>query len=468
VGTKKNYKKTSDRTDAQRADRLYAAVDQFEYGSELAKRVYHLGTPRFTDFCSTASLTITQDEPVFEFNRAYFDGLGHDEMVFVILHETVHFAFCHSVRRHDRLPALWNIACDLVVNTFLLQKVGFAKIISKSFRNFIKSAITFENLPIAPANKQLSLTAEQVYDLLVNDTKAVQGNASKNPKGRVQRATPVGKCGLTQRASNEARQVETGATGSGRRVSTIKACDEHGWSEADFDSTPEQSEPIGKLAEQAQQIFREWLPSWGDSSSGELRAIGGIIKPVNISWDFVLSRRIASCIQIAIEQRWAPPNRKIAWLYPAVLLPADREVERRHMSVLIAIDSSGSIPPPVLERLVAVAHSIPADRVQVTAVSFDAKVYPVDIWAKEPKVWGGGGTSFNAVEVFAKQLNKYPDLVVVLTDGLVPRPTVLHPDRWFWLITEQGTIKNIEGIGRHWVISSLVSHNETKKTTQLN
>ena len=45
---------------------------------------------------------------------------------------------------------------------------------------------------------------------------------SKNPKGRVPRAMPVGEWELAQRASSEARQVEIGATGSARRVSTSK------------------------------------------------------------------------------------------------------------------------------------------------------------------------------------------------------------------------------------------------------
>jgi len=417
MSTKKIRKNTSDPTDAQRADRLYTAVDQFEYGSELAKRVYHLGTPRFTDSGSTASMTVTQDgQPVFEFNRAYFDGLGHDEMVFVVLHETLHFALCHPLRRYDRSPALWNVACDLVANAFLLQKAGFAKITGPSFHKFLESAITFENLPIAPAAGQLSLTAEQVYDLLTNDIKTVQGNAFN-----------------------------------------IKACDEHEWSESDSDSVPERSETIDRLAEQAQQIFREWLPGWGDSSSGELRAVGETTKSVNISWDSILSRRIASCIQLAIEQRWAPPNRKIGWLYPAVLLPADREVERRRLSVLIAIDASGSISPPVLDRLVSVACSIPPDKVLLIAVSFDTQVYPVDIGAKAPEVRGGGGTSFNVVEAFAKDLREYPDLIVVLTDGFAPRPSIQHPERWFWLITRQGTTNHIEGIGSYCLIDDVKS-----------
>jgi len=61
-------------------------------------------------------------------------------------------------------------------------------------------------------------------------------------------------------------------------------------------------------------------------------------------------------MQLILEERWAPPNRKIAWLYPDVLLPADHQVEQYQTSVLMAIDSSGSISQSVLDRLLCVAR----------------------------------------------------------------------------------------------------------------
>ena len=407
-------KQASTRTDAQRTDRLYKAIDLFEHSPELAKRVYHLGTPTFTNCGSTASVAVTPEgRPVFQFHRDYFDGLDGNQLVFVVLHEALHFALCHPQRRHGRSVALWNIACDLVANDFLLKKAGFEKLTDRSFREFLDAAVTFENLPIAPADERPSLTAEEAYDLLAMGLQKVHGDTL-----------------------------------------SLEACDEHKWSEFEIDAVPELSEPIDRFAEQVQQIFREWLPAWGDEPLAELRAIGEIPEPIGFSWDSVLSRRIASCIQLAAEERWAPPNRKIAWLYPRVLLPTDREVEYRQLSVLIAIDASGSVSQPVLNGLVGLARSIPTDRVELTTISFDTKVYPVDIWERTPGICGGGGTSFDGVETFAQRLSQYPDLVVVLTDGFASRPAVQHPDRWFWLITEEGTTEHIDGIGQYCMIGS--------------
>lgn len=450
MNDRKLSQNTSCHTDARRTERLYAAVERFEYSPELAKRVYYLGTPHFTDSISTASLTVTEKgKPIFNFNPVFFDGLDLVELVFVILHETLHFVFRHPLRCHGRLQALWNIATDLVVNIFLLQKVGFAEVSSRSFRKFLESAITFANLPIAPtSDRLLNLTAEEVYDLLAENLQGILGKVS-NLKALDDH---IWLGSNTDGDSEHDKSPDENLEGIQEKSSDSEGGDEHTSSELDVDGIPEQNELLDELAENAQQVFRNWLPTWGNIPSGELRAIGEIGKSSNIDWDYILSRRIASCIQLGLEERWAPPNRKIAWLYPDVLLPSEHRVEHYQSSVLMAIDASGSISRPVLNRLLGVARSIPTDRVELTTISFDTWVYPVDIWEKVPVIRGGGGTSFQTIESFAKQSSRYPDLIVVLTDGFAPKPSVKHPSRWFWLITERGTIRHIDGIGRYCTI----------------
>ena len=458
---RKVCKNTTFQADARRTERLYAAVERFEYSPELAKRVYHLGTPHFTDSISTASLTVTErGKPIFDFNRAFFDGLGHIALVFVILHETLHYVFCHHMRCHDRLPALWNVACDLVVNAFLLQEVGFAQITSRNFREFLESAITFANLPIVPTSGRLiKLTAEEVYDLLVKNLRSIFGKVS-NLKACDEHTWS----GSAADSGSKQYRLDEDLESIQERASDSQDRDEHIVPlESNADDMPEQDEAIDELAERAQQVFRDWMPAWPNTPSGELRAIGETDESFSIDWEFILSRRIASSIRLVLEERWAPPNRKIAWLYPEVLLPADHEVEQYQASVLMAIDASGSISRPVLDRLLGVARSIPADRVQLTTISFDTRVYSVDIGESVPAIRGGGGTSFMAVETFAtQQMSRYPDLIVVLTDGHPPRPAVQHPDRWFWLITDYGITCHMEGVGRYCKISctSSVSTNQ--------
>jgi len=402
-------------SDLRREERLYWAVETLDWCCELAKRVYHLGRPVFVDSGSTASLRGTSTgKPLFEFSRRFFDGLGNHELVFVLLHEALHHALCHIERREDRQPAIWNVACDLVVNAFLLERVGFKRATDPAFHRFLASAITFENMPLVPPGSRLIVTAEAVYRLL-------------------------------ERAPQQ--MLAKGAS--------LLACDEHTWCSGDADEAG-QAEQMGELGGEMRRILRESLSDWGDQPVGELRAIGEERHPVTFRWDLVLASRIASCIKLAIEQRWAPPNRKIAWLYPRVLLPAEHEIEKMQSSLLLAIDASGSIPRHILDRLLEIAGGAPRDRLTLAAVSFDTNVYPFDIAARLPGIRGGGGTSFDAIEQFALSLRRYPDLVVVLTDGHAPRPAVRHPDRWFWLITPTGTSAHVEGVGRYCRIEDLV------------
>lgn len=401
-------------TDRRRADRMYRAIDAFNPAGELAKRVYHLGTPHFTESGRTAWLNVTPEgKPTFWFNRSFFDSLGPEERVFVLLHEALHYAFRHPPRRGDRLPAIWNIACDAVTNHFLLYGVRLIRIRSPGFRSFIRSSITFDNLQIPPSLDRDGLTAEQVYDLLQQN---------------LQRALAA--------------------------AGNVTACDEHPWSKEQQPGLEEGPE-FEEVVEALQQAFREGTPAWGNQSLGEVRAAGDALETVHLSWDQVLSQRLASCFRTAFEERWAPPHRKLAWLYPDVLLPADREIEKPVSSVLLAVDASGSISRDVLNRLLGVVRSLPHGRVALTSVSFDTRTYPVDPWAFSPNIRGGGGTSFDAVESFANELDQYPDIVLVLTDGRAPRPTVRHPGRWFWLITRKGTEANVEGIGRSCRIDEL-------------
>jgi len=393
-------------TDQGRLGRFYEALDQLELCGELAKRVFHLGQPRFADTGATASLVVSPEgKPLFLFNRRFFDSLGPHALAFVLLHEAAHWAFLHHRRLQERVPGLWNIAADLVINQFLLHLVGFDELSDPGFLRFVSSAVTFENLRLCAPSQFARLTAEEAYELLDKDLQ------------RVLSAAP----GLV-------------------------ACDEHAWAIKDAEGNSLDGQ-IEDLIDQIQETFHECIPSWGDHAVGDMRAVGEAVSLARLNWDIVLSNRIASCITLAFEQRWAPPNRKIAWLYPDVLLPADQEIEKVQSSVLLALDASGSISAAVLTQLLGLARSIPRDRVEIKAVSFDTIAYVFDIWGKEIKILGGGGTSFDAIEVFATKLLRYPDLIVVLTDGFAPHPKVLHPNRWFWLITPNGSIRNIQGIG---------------------
>ncbi|MFG2957685.1 hypothetical protein ACGF5O_28715 [Streptomyces sp. NPDC048291] len=114
----------------------------------------------------------------------------------------------------------------------------------------------------------------------------------------------------------------------------------------------------------------------------------------------------------------------------------------REKVLVIAYDTSGSMPHRVVDWLTRLVGRI--DGVAAHWLSFDAVVMP---FRPGEKVYGGGGTSFQAVadyvegrtELAGRRCEVNPDAVVVLTDGHAPPITPAEPAKWIWLITEGGS-----------------------------
>ena len=85
-------------------------------------------------------------------------GLSELEARFVIAHEVLHVALRHLGRRQGRDPYLWNVACDYVINDWLIQmQVGVPPAIGLLHDEQLKN-----------------LSAEEVYDRIVVDMRRMR------------------------------------------------------------------------------------------------------------------------------------------------------------------------------------------------------------------------------------------------------------------------------------------------------
>lgn len=87
--------------------------------------------------------------------------LSFEEWKFVLAHEFLHAALRHDFRCEERNPVLWNVACDFVINSWLVEmNVGMMPEFSLY-------------------NQELSgLSAEDVYDRLWDDMKRYAGQGA--------------------------------------------------------------------------------------------------------------------------------------------------------------------------------------------------------------------------------------------------------------------------------------------------
>ena len=86
------------------------------------------------------------------YNKKFIDQLNLKQTEFLLAHEVMHVAFEHMLRRGDRNPQGWNVACDYAVNQILVDEG-------------IGEAPKGDNAPLL--NVQYSnLSAEQIYEKL--------------------------------------------------------------------------------------------------------------------------------------------------------------------------------------------------------------------------------------------------------------------------------------------------------------
>ncbi|MEU6786932.1 hypothetical protein ABZ912_47730 [Nonomuraea angiospora] len=118
-----------------------------------------------------------------------------------------------------------------------------------------------------------------------------------------------------------------------------------------------------------------------------------------------------------------------------------RRGPERVKTLVIALDTSGSMPDPVVRWVTELVGQV--DGVEAHWLSFDGAIMP---FRPGERVHGGGGTDFGLVRdyvegrhaVNGEWFDEHPDAVIVLTDGHAPPITPAEPDKWIWLITPTG------------------------------
>lgn len=73
---------------------------------------------------STSIKTIGVSSNTLTYNPEFVDNRAYKQFLFIALHEIGHIALMHSARRGNRHPELWNIACDLYVNSMICKEIN--------------------------------------------------------------------------------------------------------------------------------------------------------------------------------------------------------------------------------------------------------------------------------------------------------------------------------------------------------
>jgi len=311
--------------------------------------------------------------------------LTDDEVMGVVVHETLHPAFQHLERVGGRMPKLANIAQDMVVNMFVYRAgfklpKGVIPVDTSKDTSWIevegkngKKKITIEHV----SEKWWEAIYEELYQLL-------------DKEGLIEKVTVV-------------------VTG-----------DHHLYGDPAGDGTGTEG-PSKEFWRQRIAEAAAIAKQRGITPAGMERIVDGLLAP-KVAWKSLLRSAVKPYLT-PTDMSYRKPNKKSKLL--GVYLPT---VEREHREVEVVIDTSGSIGQEELKEflseVVGIAKS--ANHVKMHVNFCDSRVYEdgryevsgpniPKILAMKPK--GGGGTRLNAGLEFIKQKNPHVPVVVVLTDG---------------------------------------------------
>jgi len=330
------------------------------------------------ELCRRLDISIAAvDDSAQEIYYNPFAGLGEEECRFVMAHELLHAGLRHQARRQGRDPYLWNVACDYVVNQWLVE-MGIGEL--------PKVGVLLD-----PELKGLS--AEAVYDRIVTDLRRYRKLA-------------------TLRGVGAGDMLEGGGPGWWERGEGVT------------------------LDELYRAALSQGLHYHQDGRRGFLPA--GLVEEIRalhmppIPWEVELARWF--------DERFAPAERYRTFARPSRRQASTPNIPRPRWAVRaesmaertfgVVLDTSGSMGSELLAKALgtiasyAIAREVPAVRVVFCdAAAHDAGYMAPEEIAGRVRVRGRGGTVLQPGVDLLETAEDFPPTgpILLITDGWCDR-----------------------------------------------
>ena len=327
------------------------------------------------DWCPTAA---TDGKHLF-YNTQFFNALTNKEIEFVIAHEILHCVFDHIIRREDRDPIIYNIACDYIVNNTLVRdKIGEPVKMIQIFQDW----------------KYDGWTSEEVYD-------EIHKKAEENGKKFLEQLGELLDEHVDWEKAPEGKKQGKGK-GEGQSPKYTKA-------------------ELGKIRDEIKEnmISAAQAAGAGNIPAEIERMIKDLTEP-KMNWREILRQQIQATIRN--DYTFSRPSRK-GW-HTGVVLPGmnfDQQID-----CAIGLDMSGSIGDDQARIFLS----------EVKGICDEFKEYNIKIWCFDTKVYneqdysssdgddiseykprGGGGTEFECNWEYMKLHDITPKKFIMFTDG---------------------------------------------------
>jgi len=333
------------------------------------------------DWCPTAAT----DGRNLYYNTQFFNMLTNKQIEFVIAHEILHCVFDHIVRREDREPRVYNIACDYLVNNLLVRdKIGERVDQIQIFQDF----------------KYDGWASEEVYDDIFE----------KYDDDELEQ--------LGQLLDEHVDWEKDADEGEGNNAPG--AGDKEGKGKGEGRPTYSKDE-LKKIRDEIKESMITSAQSAGAGNTpGEIsRMIKELTEP-KMNWRELLRQQIQSTIKS--DFTFSRPSRK-GW-HTGAILPGMNFQDT--IDLCIGVDMSGSIGNSQAADFLGEVKGI-MDEYQDYKIKlwcFDTQVYNEEDFSAdggnditEYEILGGGGTDFDVNWSYMKEKDIQPKKFIMFTDG---------------------------------------------------
>jgi predicted metal-dependent peptidase len=403
--------------------------------------------PFYGLFCLSMPKKITHEIPTLcvsknglncqlNINPDFWNQHTDDEQIALLTHELSHIALQHmfisnSFSDHKH----FNIAADCEVNSYI--------------ENLPKDAFTPEILSVKlgytqPLEKGLGTKRyyEEIQKYLQQQNKsntpqssspseATQNNTQNNTQESKQENKQENKQGQQEKAEEQYPE----------EFKEFSPVDDHSsWKE--FQDAPEaQKQLISNNINTVLKNTAEQIEKSHGTIPGELEGIIEKLKqkkPEVFNWKGYFRRMLGSIYDVNIKSSHRRPSKRF--------INAAGIQHRKKVSILIAIDTSGSVSKKELEDFFSEIDYVYKAGARVTIIQCDTKINSIEEYDGKniPKIKGRGGTSFNPpIEYYIKHRKEYASLIY-FTDGESYLPDK-KPDGIIWVITSNGYHQDFPG-----------------------
>lgn len=401
----------------------------------------------FDDSIGTAAVRFPRaGKPEMLIGEKFWNSLTKREKLFVVCHECLHVLLDHGVRNGLSVPGasprLVNIAQDITINEMIVDLFSYDREDLRDWKKYCWIDTCFDNPHVIARNETFLYYLEK---LIQNPPKGEeQGGPSTfdehgmQPDGSIKSPQPSGGKGDETQAEKDAKQATAESL-------------------------------AGELTAQELDDLLKALPE-GVLEAGQMTGaiehiIARKVQRAKLKFGHIVRKLKKSCLKEvpADVETFTQDDRRFSDVHanPKIALPGKGEImkpSRDRLLTAVFMDVSGSCLD-YLKVFNQVFLAFDAERklFETRLFIFDTRVTEV---RPGDNVRIGGGTAFDIIEQKCVQLEsevgRYPDCVVVITDGHGSPVTPKAPTKWIWLLTPKDhTTHYVPRQSRHFLISQV-------------